>query len=248
MINKMMKIFNYTNKFKAEQCKGKSHSDFFPKNIFCVIAGATGSGKTNLMLNLLLNEGVLSYRDIYVYSLSLYQPAYEYLKEYYGNIEKIAQQKLKKTVKVARFFDGDEEIINPSDLDKTVSHIMIFDDVMNANQNLIKDYFCRGRHSNVNVFYLCQSLHKIAKHCIRDNANIFILFHQDEKTLKYFHETHISGDMEFKEFKSFCDRAWNKKYGFVVINLWEDAYCGRYLTNYTEIYTPSKYIKIHKIT
>ena len=103
MINKMMKIVNYTNKFKVEQCKDKSHSDFFPKNIFCVIAGATGSGKTNLMLNFLLNERLLSYGDIYVYSLSLYQPAYEYLKEYYGNIEKFAQQKFKKTVKVAYF-------------------------------------------------------------------------------------------------------------------------------------------------
>ena len=125
---------------------------------------------------------------------------------------------------------------------------MVFDDVMNADQTTIKDYFCRGRHNNVNVFYLCQSLHKIAKHCIRDNANVFILFHQDDKALKYFHEMHISGDMEFKEFKQFCDEAWTKKHGFVVINLWEDSNCGRYIANYDEIYTPSKYIKLHKNT
>ena len=118
---------------------------------------------------------------------------------------------------------------------------MIFDDVMNADQTKIKDYFCRGRHNNVNVFYLCQSLHKIAKHCIRDNANVFILFHQDDKTLKYFHETHVSGDMDFDEFKEFCDKAWNKKHGFVVLNLWEDPYCGRYLSNNFEIYVPNKY-------
>ena len=101
--------------------------------------------------------------------------------------------------------------------------------------------FCSGRHNNVNVFYLVQSLHKIAKHCIRENANTFILFRQDDKTLKYFHETRIAGDMDFKEFKSFCDTAWNRTHGFVVINIWDDPYCGRYWDNYTNIFIPSKF-------
>ena len=80
---------------------------------------------------------------------------------------------------------------------------MIFDDVMLKDQTVIKDYFCRGRHNNVSVFYLCQSLHKITKYCIRENANIFILFKQDDKTLKYFHETHISGEWTSRSFKIF---------------------------------------------
>ena len=75
-----------------------------------------------------------------------------------------------------------------------------------------------------------------------------ILFYEDEKTLKYFHETHISGDMDFKEFKDFCDNAWSKKHGFVMINIWEEPYCGKYVTNCMDIYVPKKYIKIHKNT
>ena len=98
------------------------------------------------------------------------------------------------------------------------------------------------------MFYLCQSLYQLPKHGIRQNANIFILFEQDQKTLKYFHETNISVDMDFDEFKTFCEKTWRQKYGFVVINLWEDPYCGRYLANYTEIDTPSKHIKILKNT
>ena len=74
------------------------------------------------------------------------------------------------------------------------------------------------------------------------------MFEHDQKTLKYFHETNISFDMDFDEFKTFCEKDWRQKYGFVVINLWEDSHCGRYLANYTEIYTPNKYIKIHKNT
>src|ERR1700761_5289914 len=114
------------------------------------------------------------------------------------------------SVKIAHFFEGPEEIKDPKNLDANQRHIMIFDDVMNADQTVIKDYFCRGRHNNVNVFYFCKSLHKIQKHFIRENATVFVLFHQDDKTLKYFYdfyETHISGDMEFKEFKELYNKA-----------------------------------------
>jgi len=234
-----MEITDYTKEFNMPICN--KHAILFPKNIFCVIAGSTGSGKTNLMLNLLKKEKLLNYSHVYVYSSTLYQPAYEYLELYYRTLEQFIQQQTKKEVKIAHFFDADDEILNPTSLDKSENHIMIFDDVMLKDQSVIKDYFCRGRHNNVRVFYLCQSLHKIAKHCIRENANMFILFKQDDKTLKYFHETHISGDMDFTEFKTFCDTAWSRKHGFVVINIWDEPYCGRYLSNYDNVYTPEKY-------
>jgi len=69
-----------------------------------------------------------------------------------------------------------------------------------------------------------------------------------KKTLKYFHETHISGDMDLKEFKRFCDDSWARKYGFVMINTWEEPPLGRYLSNYEQIYVPEKYIKTLKNT
>ena len=237
-----MEIQDHTKEYKIPENTCGKHSSMFPKTIFCVIAGATGSGKTNLMVDL-LKRGCLNYSDIYVYCSTLHQPAYEHLKEYYENLENFIKHNYKKSIKIFHFFDADEEIKDPSELDKNTNHIMIFDDVMLEDQKQIKNYFCKGRHNNVNVFYLCQSLYKISKHCIRENANMFILFHQDDKTLKYFHETHISGDMDLKEFKSFCHKAWNKKHGFVVINLWDDCYWGKYWANYTDVYIPNKYKK-----
>jgi Poxvirus A32 protein len=242
-----METTDYSTEFTTTN-HNVGHAPFFPKNIFCVIAGSTGCGKTNLLLNFLLKESILNYSDVYVYTSTLYQPAYQYLKEFYNNLENKIKKAYRKEVKIGNFFDADDEIKNPSELDPTTNHIMIFDDVMLKDQTKIKEYFCTGRHSNVNVFYLCQSLHKIAKHCIRDNANTFILFHQDDRALKYFHGTNISGDMDFKEFKQFCDSSWTKKHGYVVINLWEEAYCGRYIANYDVIYVPTKYLKILKNT
>jgi Poxvirus A32 protein len=234
-----MEITDFSKEYIVRSCR--PHSILFPKNIFAVIAGSTGSGKTNLLINLLRKAELLNYDHVYIYSSTLHQPAYEYLKQFYLDLEELIFGNTNKKVEIAQFFDDDTEIMNPSQLDQNKNHIMIFDDVMMEDQSVIKDYFCRGRHNNVNVFYLCQSLHKIAKHCIRENANIFILFRQDDKTLKYFHETHISGDMNFEELKHFCENAWRRKHGFVVINIWDEAFCGRYWSNYDNIYIPKKY-------
>ena len=237
-----MNTRDYSKEFPHDTTVCGKHSVFFPKNIMCVIAGSTGSGKTNLICHLLKEPGILNYSDVYVYSPTLYQPVYKYLQSYYSNLEEFIKQKSRGSNKIAHFYGTDDEIVDPSTLRDDQNHIMIFDDVMLNDQTLIKQYFCRGRHNHVNVFYLCQSLHKIAKHCIRDNANIFILFKQDDKTMKYFHETHISGDMDFKEFKTFYDSVWRKKFSFIVINLWDDAECGRYLDSYTGVYIPKKYL------
>jgi len=237
-----MEIRDYTQRNDKSSC-ATNHAPLFPENIFCIIAGSTGCGKTNLILNLLRNEGLLDYSSVYIYSPTLYQNGYQNLKDYYSTVEERIKKQYGITFKIAQFYDADVDIKDPSELDRTLKHIMIFDDVMLHDQSKIRDYFTRGRHNNVNAFYLCQSLHKVAKHCIRDNANVFVLFHQDDMVLKRFHETHISGDMDFKEFKEFCDSAWSDRYGFAVINLWEQPYCGRYVANYKDIYVPNKYIK-----
>jgi len=128
------------------------------------------------MLNLLKKEKLLNYNHVYVYSSTLYQPAYEHLKSYYGTLEQLISIEIFKVVKIAHFFDADDEILNHTYLDKSKNQVMTFDDVMLKDPSVIEGYFCRGRHNDVSVFYLCQSLHTIAKHCIRENANMFIQF------------------------------------------------------------------------
>ena len=61
-----MEITDYTKEFNIPSCG--SHLILFPKNIFFVIAGSTGSGKTNWMLNLLEKEKLLEYNHVHVYS------------------------------------------------------------------------------------------------------------------------------------------------------------------------------------
>ena len=214
------------------------HADIFPRNIFMILAGSTNSGKTNLLINFIM-KGSVKYDNIMIYTTTPDQDSYKFLGEYFNEVK----TKLKLPKDIITFHNPEEGIDDPSTLDKNKTHIVVFDDVMNEKQKVMTDYFTRGRHNNVNVFYLCQSIHQLKKHGIRQNANIFILFHQDDKTLKYFYETHISADMPLEEFKSICRTAWSKNHGYIVINLWEEAACGRYILNYNKLYTPKQYCK-----
>ena len=65
-------VRDYTKDYKIEPTGCGKHADIFPKNIFCVIAGATGSGKTNLLVSFLKEQGRLNYSDVYVYTPTLY--------------------------------------------------------------------------------------------------------------------------------------------------------------------------------
>jgi len=53
-----------------------------------------------------------------VYSSTLYQPAHEHLNFYYGILEKRISDETNKEVKIAHFFDAEDEILNPTYLDK----------------------------------------------------------------------------------------------------------------------------------
>ena len=95
------------------------------------------------------------------------------------------------------FYDNEDVI--PPDSAKPNS-IMIFDDVACEKQNNIRSYFSMGRHKDIDSFYLCQTYTRIPKNLVRDNANILIVFKQDELNLKHIFSDHVGSDMRFDDF------------------------------------------------
>jgi len=85
-----------------------------------------------------------------------------------------------------------------------------------------------GRHKHIDSFYLCQTYTKIPKHLIRDNANLIIIFKQDEMNIKHIYNDHVIGDMTFKQFIKICEECWKQKYEFVLISKDNDIDKGRY--------------------
>ena len=58
-----MGVKDHTKDFKIKPSNCGKHSNLFPRNIFCVVAGSTGSGKTNLLVDLLKSGSKLNYHE-----------------------------------------------------------------------------------------------------------------------------------------------------------------------------------------
>lgn len=72
-----------------KQCKKQKHGPLLPNNIRCLIVGPSNCGKTNVMITMLLNSNALKFENIYIYSKSLHQPKYKYLKRIITSIPQI---------------------------------------------------------------------------------------------------------------------------------------------------------------
>lgn len=192
------------------------HSCLLPNSIRALIVGPSNCGKTNVMVSLIESPNGLKFENIYLYSKSLYQPKYEYLRQLITPIKGMGYFT----------FNNNEKVIS-SDMAKPNS-IMIFDDVACEKQNNMRDYFTMGRHKNIDSFYLCQTYTHIPKHLVRDNANFIIMFKQDGMNMKHIYNDHVRGDMTFQEFERICQECWQDKYGFLIINKDNEITCGRY--------------------
>lgn len=211
------------NADEKQESKSKSrHSVLLPNSIRALIVGPSNCGKTNVMISLIESPNGLTFKNIYLYSKSLHQPKYCYLKKLIAPIKEIS----------IFTFSENEQVISPAKAQP--NSIIIFDDVICGKQDTIREYFCMGRHRNIDCFYLAQTYTKIPKHLIRDNANMIIIFKQDEMNLRHIYNDHVIGDMSFKEFANICSECWKDKYGFVVISKDDSMRKGRYRKGFGE--------------
>ena len=73
--------------------------------------------------------------------------------------------------------------------------------MLDTSQKLIDPFFTRGRHNDLDVFYLSQPYFDLPKRTIRNNSNIIILFQQTLKDVEHIYRDIAGFDMSFDEFK-----------------------------------------------
>lgn len=215
--NTKLNITNLDNLINKRKENVQRHGILLPESIRCIICGPSNCGKTNLMLNLLFSPMGLFFNNIYIFSKSLYQTKYKFLECVLRNIKEIGYFP----------FSDNDEVPHPSEIRR--NSIMIFDDVACGKQNNIKNYFSMGRHNYVDTFYICQTYSVIPKQLVRDNANLLIVFKQDERNLQHIYKDHVNTDMTYNDFKEMCMKVWKRNTNqFVVISKDNDIDNGRY--------------------
>jgi hypothetical protein len=193
------------------------HGVLFPDTIRSLIVGPSGCGKTNLVFTLLTHANGLKFENVYIYSKTLHQPKYVMLEEILSKVD---------DVNLFKFQENDSVLPPEKALPNSV---FIFDDIIMESQSIVRSYFSRGRHNQIDVCYLAQSYSRVPKQLIRDNANFIVLFRQDEMNLKHAYAEHVSTDMSYSEFKSFCTKCWQRsRFDFIVISKEDERDNGRY--------------------
>ncbi len=236
-----------------------------PNSLRALLVGNSNCGKSTIMNTLLLQTGLLDYKNLLVFGNSLHQLEFQIIKAAFekrlskSQIQVLFQ--LQKRVneqggplKVITEFEGEckgditvsffkncKDIPDPSTLDEKVKHTILFDDCMTGDQSKICDFYTRGRHNNSNCFYITQSYFRIPRQEIRLNVNFLILFRQSRRDMQNIYTDHVGYDgIPFEVFiKDFCLKSWNlNEYNFICIDLTRTKDTGKYRMNFDTLWFP----------
>jgi hypothetical protein len=209
-----------------------------------LIIGSSGSGKTSLLLRLLLENNFLDYETLTIFTSTPNQQEYQFLYHGFKNglskhslVSILLEQDKFKGIPIPTLIkmykeqtptenggititltDKTDQLTPADKLDKNKKNLIIFDDCVNQkNQRVLESFFIRGRHNSCNSIYLSQSYFDLNR-LIRLNSNIFILFKLSQRNKTDVYNSVVGSIMDKNEFDALADNAWSKKFGYLVIN------------------------------
>lgn len=206
----------------------KSHNPHYDRHHIklpfrMIIAGNSGSGKTQTLLNLLYNMPN-TFEKIFIVTKNKDEPLYNFLED------KLGEDGL--TIK-----EGISELPDVDSLDKTQNNLIVLDDLVNEpskQQRPICDYFIRARKKNCSIIYISQSFYAVPK-LIRDNISYLIIKQVSSMKNLTMICRECSLGIDKKQLKKIYDDATQSKQDFLLIDLEGDK-DERFRKNFDEIY------------
>ena len=163
-----MKIQNYDIQDDENSDFVQLHNFIPDKSFRMLICAPSGSGKTNLLLDMIYR--LLYYDKIYLHTRNLQQSKYKHLLKKFDPIS----QKCGYDIIEA----SNDNILPLVDLPDDNQNLVIFDDFLNTgrkNDEQIRDYFTNSRNKNCSCIYLSQSYYNTDK-TVRLNSSHYCIF------------------------------------------------------------------------
>lgn len=133
-----------------------------------IVVGGTGSGKTNVVLNMVL--GMNAWSRIYLVCKQPDEALYAFLAD---EIHKVEVKLNREIITVSTNLDDIPDI---DDIDPRHNTLIIVDDVITEKTkklNELAEFWTRGRKKNVSTIFITQSYYMVPK-LIRSNSDIVI--------------------------------------------------------------------------
>ena len=197
----MINFDDYTNENKIEHNSKWPHIPDHPYRI--LIAGGSGSGKTNALLSLINNQPDID--KIYLYAKDPYEAKYQYL---INKREKVGLNHFKDPKTFMEYSNAMEDVYknienyNPGKKRKILIVVddMIEDMINNKKRNpVVTKLFIRGRKLSISIVFITQSYFKVPKDVRLNSTHFFIMKIPNKRELQQIALNH-SSDIDFKDF------------------------------------------------
>ena len=197
----MISFDDYVNENKTKHNKNWPYTPDHPYRI--LIIGGSGSGKTNVLLNLIDNQPDID--KIYLYVKDLYEAKYQYLI----NIrEKVGIDHFDDPKAFTEYSNDMHDVyknINAYNPYKENKILIVFDDMIadminNKKLNsIVTELFIRGRKLNISLVFITQSYFKVPKDVRLNTTHFFITKIPNKRELQEIAQNH-SSDISTKDF------------------------------------------------
>jgi hypothetical protein len=204
--------------------KAASKKDILPKFPFsAVISGRSGSGKTQLLLNILTRDDLMGN---YFHKILVFSPTAGELDDTYAALKIPKENFIKKfdSSILETILNNRKEQIKKDGIEKVGKKdrvLLIFDDMiaerkfLESKENLMM--FTLLRHYLCSVCILSQSFKKIPR-AIRINANFTCIFPSLESEINIMLEEICPAGITKKEFREIINYCTEGRFDFMTIN------------------------------
>lgn len=233
-IKEKLKVKKYDSQIKPDPERIFSHS------FVMLIVGARGSGKSNLLCNLVTRRKPFlrgKFNKVYLFSPT----AKSDTKICENIVEKInygAYYDTYDDMILEDILDAQMKQIEEMGKEKSDNLLFIFDDLVSDNntfsnrKNAITKLIFNSRHYNASVIILSQRYLSVPKN-IRSNAQIIFLRMENEKEIDSFLDE--TSFISKKKLKSIYDEATKKPYKFLCLNYQRGDPLKRFMSNFDDI-------------
>lgn len=188
---------------------------------YTLLVGKSGGGKTNLLMNLLMNKDIkMSFNRLYIICKDPKEDKYMAILDHFTKIEEKIKKKTGEHIPIITITTKLEELPDlDKDIDPNKQNVVVFDDlVLTKNQKMIEDYYIRCRKVSVSAIYLTQSFFKVPR-IIRLNVDYFCIFTvPSRRELNNLYQE-FGGDIDSQKSFNMMVRESTKTKSFFMIDL-----------------------------